>query len=83
MILIPNQALESEYVSRQLPAWIDLIWGCKQRDLDALNVYHPYSYEGTIGRLGDTFCSVEVSHLLRFGRNGGRFREGSCDWDYT
>lgn len=43
------QALESDYVSANLPAWIDLIWGCKQRDPTALNVFHPLSYEGSIG----------------------------------
>lgn len=43
------QALEGDYVSHNLPAWIDLIWGCKQRDPEALNVFHPLSYEGAVG----------------------------------
>jgi len=46
-----KQALESRYVSENLPAWIDLIWGCKQRDVDSVNVFHPLSYEGAIGRV--------------------------------
>ncbi|KAG8984948.1 hypothetical protein FRB94_005904 [Tulasnella sp. JGI-2019a] len=47
-VTLHRQALESEHVSSQLPAWIDLIWGCKQRDRDSVNVHHPLSYEGAI-----------------------------------
>ncbi|KAH7926600.1 beach-domain-containing protein [Leucogyrophana mollusca] len=43
-----RRALESHHVSENLPAWIDLIWGCKQRDESSLNVFHPLSYEGSI-----------------------------------
>jgi len=49
LLLIPLKALESRYASETLPAWIDLIWGCKQHDIDSLNVFHPLSYEGAIG----------------------------------
>lgn len=46
-----RQALESEYVSNHLNEWIDLIFGFKQRgeaSIEALNVYHYTSYEGTV-----------------------------------
>ncbi|KDR79337.1 hypothetical protein GALMADRAFT_223566 [Galerina marginata CBS 339.88] len=47
-ITLNRKALESPTVSEQLPAWIDLIWGCKQRDPASLNAFHPLSYEGSI-----------------------------------
>ncbi|KAG6831011.1 hypothetical protein H0H92_013198 [Tricholoma furcatifolium] len=47
-IVMNRRALESTYVSENLPAWIDLIWGVKQRDPGSLNVFHPLSYEGSI-----------------------------------
>ncbi|KAI0826715.1 beach-domain-containing protein [Trametes gibbosa] len=47
-IVMNRKALESDYVSEHLPQWIDLIWGYKQADPEALNVFHPLSYEGAI-----------------------------------
>ncbi|KAG8936117.1 hypothetical protein FRC02_004435 [Tulasnella sp. 418] len=47
-ITLHRQALESDFVSRHLPSWIDLIWGYRQRDPTVLNVFHPLSYEGAI-----------------------------------
>tara|TARA_B110000305_G_C19230569_1_gene535000 strand:- start:74 stop:484 length:411 start_codon:yes stop_codon:yes gene_type:complete len=45
------QALESEYVSRHLPKWIDLIFGHKQKGAPALkanNLFHMLSYHDAV-----------------------------------
>ena len=74
MLMWFSKALESPIVNEQLPAWIDLIWRSNQRDAESLNVFHPLSYEGSIGswspvnRLlfanNDTDIRVSLSHIM-------------------
>lgn len=48
-VLINRQALESEYATKNLKDWIDLIFGYKQSGkdaIDAVNVFHPSTYYG-------------------------------------
>ncbi|KAL0241303.1 hypothetical protein GEMRC1_006538 [Eukaryota sp. GEM-RC1] len=46
-VYLHRRALESSYVTQNLPLWVDLIFGFKQRGkfaVDALNVFHPLTY---------------------------------------
>ncbi len=50
-------ALESPSVSAQLHAWIDLVFGCKQRGqpaFEADNVFYHLTYEGAVDISGVT-----------------------------
>ena len=46
-----RQALEAPHTSRELPQWIDLIFGCMQQGeaaVGALNVFLPVTYIGAV-----------------------------------
>ena len=50
-VRINRQALESDYVSKNLHLWVDLVFGCKQRGeaaVEALNTFVHVTYEGEV-----------------------------------
>ncbi|KAJ3902450.1 BEACH domain-containing protein, partial [Lentinula edodes] len=71
IIIMNHKASESLYISKNLPAWIDLIWGHNLRDPAALNVFHPLSYEGSID-LGSIMDELEREATVGIIHNFGQ-----------
>ncbi|KAL3918048.1 MAG: hypothetical protein SGILL_004429 [Bacillariaceae sp.] len=73
-VRIHRLALESEYTSRNLHSWIDLIFGFKQRGPEAEaahNLFHHLSYEGSVDldKIADELDrQAAESHIQNFGQ---------------
>ncbi|OHS94003.1 hypothetical protein TRFO_11500 [Tritrichomonas foetus] len=65
-VAINRIALESPIVSSTLHAWIDLVFGTKQRSEKFDNLYHPFSYLSTLEKDPDLLPTVQ-QHAANFG----------------
>jgi hypothetical protein len=73
-VRIHRLALESEYVSKNLHHWIDLVFGYKQRGTEAEaahNLFHHLSYEGSVDLdkiVDEVDRTAAESHIQNFGQ---------------
>ena len=73
-VRIHRLALESDYVSRNLNRWIDLVFGFQQRGPEAEsahNIFHHLSYEGAVDldKISDEVDrQAAESHIQNFGQ---------------
>lgn len=61
-IRIHRKCLESIFVSKKLNLWIDLVFGCKQQGMhaiEALNVFPPASYTRTFEKMVESEANVQ------------------------
>lgn len=82
-VRLHRQALESDYVSRNLHKWLDLIFGCKQRGkeaVDALNAFVHVTYEGQVD-LDSIEDPIEresiIAQIQNFGQTPSRLERKS------
>ena len=73
-VRLMRQALESAHASRNLPGWIDLVFGCLQQGegaVDALNVFYYCTYVGAVDLSAQPEASraALLSQIAHFGQS--------------
>ena len=68
-VQLNSLALESKYVSRYLEKWIDLIFGCKQQDPKAYNLFKSMCDEGFVNKNLAQLSETHIIEIHEFGSN--------------
>ena len=63
---IQREFLESKHVAKQLRAWLDMLFGARQKDEGFYNVYFCYAYEDYVREHHEEMEQTNVETILEF-----------------
>jgi hypothetical protein len=65
-VRVHRELLESKHVSQTVRAWLDMVFGTRQRDEQSMNVYFCYAYEEYVRENHHKMESHHVDTILEF-----------------
>jgi hypothetical protein len=65
-VRIQRELLESKHVAKQIRAWLDMLFGARQKDEGFYNVYFCYAYEDYVRENQESMQPHNVDTILEF-----------------
>lgn len=65
-VRIQRELLESKHVAKQIRAWLDMLFGARQKDEGFYNVYFCYAYEDYVRENHESMQHHNVDTILEF-----------------